>query len=113
MSGLQALLIFVGGFFAGVINAMAGGGSLITVPLLSLAGLGGTIANGTNRVAVLVQNASSAWGYARKGVGDRARTLPVLAPAALGALVGSLVVSQIGCPVPSPSAACGRKLSSR
>ncbi len=95
MSALDVLILLVGGFFAGMINAMAGGGSLITVPLLSLAGVGGTLANGTNRVAVLIQNASSAWGYARKGVGSRSETLPVLAPAALGALVGSLVASQI------------------
>ena len=93
MSGLEALVILVGGFVAGVINAMAGGGSLLTVPLLSLAGLGGTVANGTNRVAVLVQSASSAWGYARKGVGARGRTLLVLGPAAVGALVGSIVAS--------------------
>lgn len=95
VSGLEAILILIGGFFAGVINAMAGGGSLLTVPLLSLAGLEGRLANGTNRVAVLVQNASSAWGYARKGAGDRKRTLPILFPAAVGALIGSIITSQI------------------
>lgn len=95
MSGAEALVILIGGFVAGVINAMAGGGSLLTVPLLALAGLGGTVANGTNRVAVLVQNASSAWGYARKGVGDTRRTVSVLVPVAAGALVGSVAASQI------------------
>ncbi|MEM8923554.1 MAG: sulfite exporter TauE/SafE family protein [Actinomycetota bacterium] len=95
MTGWEALLIFGGGLLAGVINAMAGGGSLLTVPLLAIAGLEGRVANGTNRVAVLVQNASSAWTYARRGAGDRARTLPVLAPAAVGALLGSVVTSQI------------------
>lgn len=96
MSAVDALLLLIGGFFAGVINAMAGGGSLITVPLLSLAGVGGTLANGTNRVAVLIQNGGSAWGYARGGFGSRKETLPVIAPAAAGALVGSLAASQIG-----------------
>lgn len=95
MSAMDALLILVGGFVAGVINSMAGGGSLITVPLLSLAGVSGTVANGTNRVAVLAQSFSSAWGYQRKGVGDRAKTLAVLFPAALGGLVGSILASQI------------------
>lgn len=95
MSALDVVVLLVGGFFAGLINAMAGGGSLITVPLLSLAGVGGTLANGTNRVAVLIQNASSAWGYARRGVGSRRETLPVLAPAAVGALIGSFGASQI------------------
>lgn len=95
MSGLDVLIILVGGFVAGVINAMAGGGSLLTVPLLSLAGIGGTMANGTNRVAVLVQNLTSAWGYARKGVGDRRQTMQVLLPAGVGGLIGSLGASQI------------------
>ncbi|MDH3679437.1 MAG: sulfite exporter TauE/SafE family protein [Acidimicrobiia bacterium] len=95
MSAVDALLLLVGGFFAGVINSMAGGGSLITVPLLSLAGIGGTLANGTNRVAVLVQNASSALGYALGGFGSGRETLPVLAPSALGALIGSFGASQI------------------
>lgn len=95
LSALDALVLLVGGFFAGLMNAMAGGGSLITVPLLSLAGIGGTLANGTNRVAVLIQNSTSAWGYARKGFGSREETVPVLIPASAGALVGSLVASQI------------------
>ena len=95
MSVLDIIVLLIGGFLAGVINAMAGGGSLITVPLLSLVGVGGTLANGTNRVAVLVQNASSAWGYARKGVGSRQDAVTVLVPAAAGALVGSMGASQI------------------
>lgn len=95
VSGLEAIVILVGGLFAGVINAMAGGGSLLTVPLLSITGLEGRLANGTNRVAVLVQTASSAWGYTRKGAGDRRRTLPVLFPAAVGALIGSLITSRL------------------
>jgi uncharacterized membrane protein YfcA len=95
MSALDAIVLLIGGFFAGVINAMAGGGSLITVPLLALVGVGGTAANGTNRVAVLVQNGSSAWGYTRKGFGTGRDTLRVLAPAAVGALIGSIGASQI------------------
>ena len=95
MTALDVFILLIGGFLAGMINAMAGGGSLITVPLLSLAGVGGVLANGTNRVAVLIQNSASAWGYARKGVGSRQETIPVLAPAAVGALVGSVAASQI------------------
>ena len=95
MTALDVFVLLIGGFLAGMINAMAGGGSLITVPLLSLAGVGGVLANGTNRVAVLIQNSTAAWGYARKGVGSVQETLPVLAPAAVGALVGSIGASQI------------------
>ncbi|MEM7273264.1 MAG: sulfite exporter TauE/SafE family protein [Actinomycetota bacterium] len=91
----EALTLLVGGFFAGVINSMAGGGSLLSVPLLSLAGVGGTVANGTNRIAVLIQNVTGAYGYARRDVGDRARTIQVLIPAVIGGLGGSLTASRI------------------
>jgi uncharacterized membrane protein YfcA len=95
MSAVEVILVLVGGFLAGVINAMAGGGSLITVPLLSLAGLGGTVANGTNRVAVLVQNLGSAWGYTRKGAGNRRQVIRVLIPVVAGSVIGSVAASQI------------------
>ena len=68
---------------------------MLTVPLLSLAGVGGTVANGTNRIAVLIQNLTGAYGFARRNVGDRARTIAVLVPVMLGAAAGSLVASQI------------------
>ncbi|MFT7600331.1 MAG: putative membrane protein YfcA [Acidimicrobiales bacterium] len=95
MDGLDAVLIFAGGVFAGLINSMAGGGSLLTVPLLSLGGVEGLLANGTNRVAVLIQNASSGYGYAKRGIGSKAETLQVLVPTLVGGLVGAAVVSQI------------------
>lgn len=68
---------------------------MLTVPLLALAGVGGTVANGTNRIAVFIQNLTSAYGYARRDVGDRARTVAVLVPVMVGGLAGSLVASQI------------------
>ncbi|MEM9562978.1 MAG: sulfite exporter TauE/SafE family protein [Actinomycetota bacterium] len=95
MTEVEAVVLLVGGILAGIINSMAGGGSLLSVPLLSLAGVGGTVANGTNRIAVLVQNITGAYGYARRDVGDRRRTIQVLVPAMVGGLVGSLAASQI------------------
>lgn len=89
------LILLIGGSLAGVINSMAGGGSLLSVPLLALAGVGGTLANGTNRVAVLIQNLTGAYGFARRNVGDRAKTIQVLIPAVVGGLLGSLVASRI------------------
>lgn len=95
MSGMEALVLLVGGFLAGVINSMAGGGSLLSVPLLSLVGVGGTVANGTNRIAVFSQSLTGAYGYARRNVGNRKRTAQVLLPTVVGGLVGSLVASEI------------------
>lgn len=95
MSPIEALLIFFGGLFAGFVNSMAGGGSLLTVPLLSLAGVEGLLANGTNRVAVLIQNGSSGYGYARRKVIPFDRALPIFVPAVFGGLIGALAVSGI------------------
>lgn len=95
MTAVEALILLIGGFFAGIINSMAGGGSLLSVPLLSLAGVGGTVANGTNRIAVLIQNVTGAYGYARRNVGNRGKTIQVLIPAVVGGLAGSLTASRI------------------
>ncbi len=95
MSLANTILLFVGGALAGVINAMAGGGSLLTVPLLSLAGVEGLLANGTNRVAVLVQNGSSIYGYRKRGKGAGSEIVPVLVPVLVGGLVGSYAISGI------------------
>lgn len=60
MSELHTLLIlFFAGVGAGIINVLAGGGSTITLPLLIFLGLDAGTANGTNRVAILVQNVSA------------------------------------------------------
>ena len=95
MSVGAGLVIFFGGLFAGTVNAMAGGGSLLTVPLLSLAGVEGLAANGTNRVAVLVQTGTAARGYVRRRVEGWAEALQVFPPTLVGGLVGAAVVSQL------------------
>ncbi|NIQ12914.1 MAG: TSUP family transporter [Candidatus Dadabacteria bacterium] len=50
------IALFIVGIIAGVINVMAGGGSSLTLPALIFLGLDPTVANGTNRIAILSQN---------------------------------------------------------
>lgn len=94
MSVGAAFLIFFGGLFAGTINAMAGGGSLLTVPLLSVAGVEGLAANGTNRISVLIQTTASARGYERRNVEGWSEAVRVFPPALFGGLVGAALISQ-------------------
>ncbi len=47
------------GIAVGVINVMAGGGSALTLPLMIFLGLEPSVANGTNRVAIIMQNISA------------------------------------------------------
>lgn len=61
-------LLLLGGAGAGFINAVAGGGSALTLPLLMLIGLDASVANGTNRVAVGVQAVVASTTFHRSGV---------------------------------------------
>ena len=89
------VLLVAGGLAAGVVNTLAGGGSLLTVPLLVLAGVPGNVANGSNRVGILASNASATAAFRRLGVSGLSRTLPVLVPVAVGSLVGALLVARL------------------
>ena len=88
-------LIFLSGLGAGFINAMAGSGSLLTLPALMFGGLDSAVANGTNRIGILVQSSFSLTGYASMGEKPDADTLygalPVVVGAALGAYFTSFV----------------------
>ena len=79
---------------AGVVNTLAGGGSLFTVPLLVLLGLPGGVANGTNRIGVLLQSAVAAWRFRALGVGGLREALPVLIPVSVGSLLGAWGISR-------------------
>ncbi len=83
------------GIAAGVLNVMAGGGSMFTLPVLMLLGLPASVANGTNRVAVLMQSLSGVYAFQKSGKLDGKAVLPVLLPTAIGALVGSFSASRL------------------
>ena len=83
------LLLAVGGLVAGVINTLAGGGSLITVPMLVMMGLPATTANGTNRIGVLFQNGVAMWRFRKEGLDGLRGAAPVLVPVLTGSLLGA------------------------
>ena len=56
MELFQLILLFAVGALAGVLNVTAGGGSSLTLPTLIFLGLDSALANGTNRIAILIQN---------------------------------------------------------
>jgi uncharacterized membrane protein YfcA len=95
VSPLEIALLIAVGFVAGIVNTLAGGGSLLTVPLLVIFGLPGTIANGTNRVGVLVQGLVSCWRFKAEGISEFRSALPLLPPVVLGSIVGAAFVAQI------------------
>ena len=90
-SGLEILALIVIGFVAGAINTIAGGGSLLTLPILIFLGLPPNVANGTNRIAILFQNIFTTAGFKSKGI----VTFPFSIYVGISALVGSLIGAQI------------------
>ena len=88
------LLTFVG-VFAGWLNVMAGGGSLLTVPIMLFMGMPGPVANGTNRIAILAQNITAVTAFFRRGFSDFKLSLSLAAAATPGAIVGALVGVQL------------------
>lgn len=93
MSFVETLwILFIVGLTAGIVDAVAGGGGLITFPALLLAGLSPPQALATNKIQALTSVASSAYRYIRLGVGDQ-RTIPAKAIAsAIGAGMGAVAV---------------------
>jgi len=93
---LDYLLLFVAGLVAGVVNTLAGGGSMLTVPLLIFLGLPATVANGTNRIAVLLQGITSTWGFQRHGLLDRHSLRGAVVPVVLGTVAGTWIAVVVG-----------------
>jgi uncharacterized membrane protein YfcA len=77
------------GLVAGFINTLAGSGSLVTLPMLILLGLPANVANGTNRVGVLVQGLVSVATFKRRGALEAGGSLRLLLPAIVGAAAGA------------------------
>lgn len=89
------LLIVGVGVIAGFINTVAGGGSLLTLPVLIFMGLPPAVANGTNRVAIFAQNIFAVSGFRSKGVSEFPYAIWVAISAIIGAIVGARLAVDI------------------
>ncbi len=86
-------LLCLAGFVAGGINTVAGGGSNLTLPVLMMLGLPADIANGTNRVGVLLQCVVGVAGFDRHNTLDRPAIGPILVPTVLGGGCGAVAAA--------------------
>lgn len=92
MSLADAVLIALAGFLAGGVNAVAGGGSLISFPALVAIGLPTLDANVTNTTAIWPGYLGSAAAYREELSDQRVRLRSLTVTAALGGVVGSIVL---------------------
>jgi hypothetical protein len=85
------LLLAVGAFFAGMVNAVAGGGTLLTFPTL-LSVVSGDVANATSTIALLPGSVSGAWGYRQEVKQSKKWIALLLPPSIVGGALGALLV---------------------
>ncbi len=87
--------IIVVGFLAGFINTLAGSGSLLTLPLLMFLGLPANVANGTNRIAILLQNVVGVGSFKQQKVLKYRDGIYLGLPAVAGSLLGASLAVNI------------------
>ncbi|MEM0933452.1 MAG: sulfite exporter TauE/SafE family protein [Bacteroidota bacterium] len=88
-------LLIIVGFAVGFINTIAGGGSLLSLPTLIFLGLPPSVANGTNRVAIVIQTAMATAGFKSKGVSTFPFNLYLGISAFLGSILGARIAVDV------------------
>ncbi|MCG2716783.1 MAG: sulfite exporter TauE/SafE family protein [Candidatus Marinimicrobia bacterium] len=89
------VLLFVVGSIAGFINVNAGGGSTLTLPALIFLGLDSALANGTNRIGILLQNLFAVTSFRKHNVHRFKESLKFSYITLPGAVIGALVSVRI------------------
>ena len=91
---VHQLLVFGSAFGAGMMNSVAGGGSLLSFPTLIWLGVPSVAANPTNTVAIWPGSVGSVWGY-RRELREADRSLWALSvPSLAGGLLGAILLSR-------------------
>ena len=92
---IEVGLLILAGVATGFVNVFAGGGSMFSVPALIFLGIPGPIANGTNRIAILVQTAASVSAFKRKGLSDFKLSFSLALFTLPGAIIGAYSATKI------------------
>ena len=91
----EIVLLLLSGVLVGIINTLGGGGSVITMSLFMAMGMPINVANGTNRIAVLLQNLSATIAFLRKGMLHLKSGLLLSIPAIFGNILGAMVAAEV------------------
>jgi uncharacterized membrane protein YfcA len=95
MNTVEIIVLIVSGLLVGFINTLAGGGSIISLSILIMLGLPATVANGTNRIAVGLQNVVAVSSFKQQKVLSWKKGLYLSIPAILGSLLGAQIAVDI------------------
>lgn len=91
----SAVLLFVVAFISGFINVGAGGGSSLTLPMLIFLGLESSVANGTNRIGVIMQNIAAVYSFKRSNYSQFKLSLKLSLLTLPGTIVGALLAVKL------------------
>ncbi len=89
------LLLWAAGLLGGFVDSIAGGGGIITVPVLLAVGIPPHVVLGTNKLQASFGSVTASTHYARSELVDIRKTVPGIAFTALGALIGTFTIQQI------------------
>src|SRR5437879_5592160 len=93
MESLKAQLLIIGaGLAAGFVNAVAGGGTLLSFPALLYGGMGAVAANATSTVAIWPGTVASVWAYRGQLATKRREAVTLAIPSLIGGLAGSIIL---------------------
>lgn len=95
MSVVVVIVLVTSGLLVGFINTLAGGGSIISLSILIMLGLPATIANGTNRIAVGLQNIVAVSSFKQQKVLSWKKGLQLAVPTIIGSLLGAEIAVDI------------------
>ena len=87
---------FVLGAVVSLINSIAGGGSTLSLPLMIFLGMPATVANGTNRIGLIIGNCSSVFNLMKHGYLNKKIFLQLLLPTIAGTAIGAFFLVRIG-----------------
>lgn len=92
---ISVLILFFVGAIAAFINVNAGGGSSLTLPALIFLGLDASVANGTNRVAIIFQNVSAVYSFKKEKYYEFKNSLILSSLSLPGAIAGAIFAVRI------------------
>ncbi|NOY51902.1 MAG: sulfite exporter TauE/SafE family protein [Chlorobi bacterium] len=95
MSVSEIALLIAAGLMVGFINTLAGGGSIISLSILMALGLPPTLANGTNRVGIIIQTLTATTSFRQQKVLETKKAIKLAIPATIGSVIGAFIAVDI------------------
>jgi hypothetical protein len=91
----EGIILVIAGTMVGFINTLAGGGSIISLSVLMLLGLPAPLANGTNRIGILMQNIAAVGSFSSQKVLDWKKGRWLAIPAVIGSVLGAWIAVDV------------------